>query len=356
MFCTSCGSKLADGARFCTSCGAPAEVAPVPVPMVEEPVAAPTYEEGVTEKLPSPTPTEPIPAAAAEPAAEKGPIFEPMAVDTKQIAPLSVKRAQRLLSLCTHPLMAIAAVFRTLGAIVMLVLAIALPVLLFAEDALEIFVEAEEAAFIFEVLEESGDTVLLLSVLALFVLAIASIMTAIGAWATLAGGCKDRRTAANGCLVVQFGSYLSAIGVLLAAVAVVLTYGAYVDVIGREFGLVYNAVWIIGLGGAIGAAVVGFSLAKKITLGSLAWRMQRNLAATADEKRAFRAGGTGTASLYLLSAVLCAVVAVMLLSAEVLGVVEAILATVFCFMTVTDAVIGSMALVHYGVTLRLLRE
>lgn len=431
MFCTSCGSKLPDNARFCTSCGTPVTLPPVPVavpspapveekptepivelPVVEAPVAeevavaepavedvaveevaveAPVAEEPAIEEIapekpaveeavvvpvvveptieptveptpfvveptmvvspPAPTPVIPTPVDVPQP-----PVSEPIAVDTAQIAAPSVRKVQRLLSLCSHPLTAIAAVLQTLFAFVLLIVATALPVMLFVDGALEIFVDAETANLIADVLLEGGSMLVLFPILALFVCAVASIMKAIGAWATLSGGYKAPRTAANGCLVVQIGSYLSVIGAALVGVMAVSVYSAYLDIIDRDFGLVYNAEWIVGFGAVIGAVVLVFFAAKQITLGSLAWRMQRNLRAACDEKHVLRAGGTGTASLHLVSAVAFAGAAIVLLMPETLTMVEAILAAALCLLAIADAVVGALALVHYGATLRLIKR
>ena len=57
MFCTNCGSKLSEGARFCSTCGA--RVAEVfEVPEVEEKPAA----FGFTEAAPDPEPVKPVEA------------------------------------------------------------------------------------------------------------------------------------------------------------------------------------------------------------------------------------------------------------------------------------------------------
>lgn len=54
MFCTKCGAKLPDGARFCAMCGAPATMPETPSTPVAAPVAAPAPA--------------PVPAAASQPA------------------------------------------------------------------------------------------------------------------------------------------------------------------------------------------------------------------------------------------------------------------------------------------------
>jgi len=93
MFCTKCGKKLPDTAKFCTNCGAPVKARQIPVvdPMAEEaPAAAPVAEEipaaaPAVEEAPAAAPVaEEVPAAApvveepsaAEPAAEEAPVVE----------------------------------------------------------------------------------------------------------------------------------------------------------------------------------------------------------------------------------------------------------------------------------------
>ncbi len=56
MFCTKCGAKIEDGAKFCTSCGQPTEAAPAPA-------AAPATEAPAVTETPVVTETQAAPAA-----------------------------------------------------------------------------------------------------------------------------------------------------------------------------------------------------------------------------------------------------------------------------------------------------
>ena len=65
MFCTQCGTKLPDDARFCTGCGAP--VAPKAAAQVPAPAEAPAVDPGETV----------VTLDAAEPTSENAPVAEP---------------------------------------------------------------------------------------------------------------------------------------------------------------------------------------------------------------------------------------------------------------------------------------
>ena len=56
MFCTKCGAKLPDGAKFCTKCGAPAGAAPTPGPAATKPPEP--RPEPVREAAPAPRPVQ----------------------------------------------------------------------------------------------------------------------------------------------------------------------------------------------------------------------------------------------------------------------------------------------------------
>lgn len=85
MFCTSCGSKLQEGAAFCTSCGARQEAAPAP----EAPTQVlPLVEADRQEPVSAPVP--PVPVAPAEPAAQATAVWPqvtPPAAEEVQYAP-----------------------------------------------------------------------------------------------------------------------------------------------------------------------------------------------------------------------------------------------------------------------------
>lgn len=77
MFCTKCGSQLADDAKFCTGCGAPVEPAApaaAPVEPVAAPAAAPVEPAAPVAEAPAEdTCTAPEPTFAPAPAPEKKP-------------------------------------------------------------------------------------------------------------------------------------------------------------------------------------------------------------------------------------------------------------------------------------------
>ena len=89
MFCSQCGTQLADGSKFCMNCGAslqaapaPAAEAPVEAPVYEAP-AAPAYEAPAAPAYEAPAyaqPTYPMPqqgeyAAPEAPKKKKGKVF-----------------------------------------------------------------------------------------------------------------------------------------------------------------------------------------------------------------------------------------------------------------------------------------
>ncbi len=93
MFCTQCGNKLLDDAKFCPQCGAKVVTAPEPVaepaveaaPVVEPVVEAPPVVEPVVEAAPV---VEPVVEAApvVEPVVEATPVVEPTPVETTAAA------------------------------------------------------------------------------------------------------------------------------------------------------------------------------------------------------------------------------------------------------------------------------
>ncbi|MBQ8731358.1 MAG: zinc ribbon domain-containing protein [Oscillospiraceae bacterium] len=52
-FCTNCGKELPEGAAFCTNCGSATAAQPA-APQVEEPQAAPQYQEPAYQYVPTP--------------------------------------------------------------------------------------------------------------------------------------------------------------------------------------------------------------------------------------------------------------------------------------------------------------
>ncbi len=87
MFCSQCGNKLPDNAKFCARCGQRAMRAPVPEPVFEAPVPEPVFETPIPEPVfeapvPEPVFEAPMPepvfeAPVPEPAVE-APIPEPV--------------------------------------------------------------------------------------------------------------------------------------------------------------------------------------------------------------------------------------------------------------------------------------
>ena len=70
MFCTKCGSALAEGNRFCGACGAPVVAAPASMAAAAQAALPTPTSSAPTRVLPAPAPTPtPAPAAAAAPAA-----------------------------------------------------------------------------------------------------------------------------------------------------------------------------------------------------------------------------------------------------------------------------------------------
>ena len=99
MFCTNCGAKMPDYARFCMRCGTPMvmpepEPIPEPVPMKEpEPVPAPVWEP-IPVEVPAAEPFaapqwEPIP----EPAPAEEPVTEPFTAPQWEPVPAEVPAA-----------------------------------------------------------------------------------------------------------------------------------------------------------------------------------------------------------------------------------------------------------------------
>ncbi len=93
-FCSNCGNKIPDGAKFCMSCGTPVVIMPAPAapaaPVAAEPVV--TQPEPVAVPEPEPIPEvvpEPVQEAVPEPVPEVVPEPEPMPVQEAAPEPVA---------------------------------------------------------------------------------------------------------------------------------------------------------------------------------------------------------------------------------------------------------------------------
>lgn len=84
MFCTNCGKKLEDGARFCVYCGAPVGAAPIPAP-VAIPAEAAVAAEAAAPAAPAEAEVSVAPAVASSP--ESGAVPEAVATAASVKAP-----------------------------------------------------------------------------------------------------------------------------------------------------------------------------------------------------------------------------------------------------------------------------
>jgi len=89
MFCTSCGNKITDDARFCTLCGRTVTPAPVPeTAQLPTPAATPA---AILAPIPVPTP---VPAVVPVPAVPLTPVqptpVQQTVTGKKKISPLQI--------------------------------------------------------------------------------------------------------------------------------------------------------------------------------------------------------------------------------------------------------------------------
>ena len=82
LFCSNCGTRLNEGARFCHGCGAAVSPAPEPVPQpapIPQPVPAPVFQpEPMPQPVPAPVPQpEPMPQPVPAPVPQPEPMPQP---------------------------------------------------------------------------------------------------------------------------------------------------------------------------------------------------------------------------------------------------------------------------------------